>query len=63
MTSNEIYNALLSGSQVYWSNTGYKVFLDNNDLYTIFERNSYMCKLQPSEYKDCFIKDSSNAQD
>lgn len=57
MNLNEIYNALLSGSQVYWSNTGYKVFLDNNDLYTIFERNSYMCGLQPSEYKDCFIKD------
>ena len=57
MTKLEIIQALNNGLKVYWSNTGYKVFLDNGRLYTIFTYNDSMCGLQESEYKDCFIED------
>lgn len=57
MNYNEIIEALEQGQKVYWSNTGYKVFLDNGRLYTIFTWNESMCGLQPSEYKDCFTED------
>ena len=57
MTKLEIIQALNNGLKVYWSNTGYKVFLDNGCLYTIFIYNDSMCGLNESEYKDCFIED------
>ena len=42
-------------------NEGYRVILQNDDLYTIFKYNESMCELQECElqeceYKDCFIK-------
>lgn len=54
MNYNEIIEALNKGLKVYWSNNGYKVFLDNGRLYTKFIYNDSMCGLQESEYKDCF---------
>ena len=48
--------ALEQGQKVCWSNSTYKVFLDNGKLYAIYEYNSYMTPLAEEEYKDCFIK-------
>ena len=56
MSYNEIMQALENGLKVYWSNTGYKVFLDSGKLYAIYEDNSYMTPLAEDEYEDCFIK-------
>lgn len=57
MNEKEIIDALNNGLKVYWRNNGYKVFLDNGRLYTIFTHNHYMSGLQESEYNDCFIED------
>ena len=57
MSYNEIMQALGNGSKVCWSNSAYKVFLDNGKLHVIYEYNSYMTALAESEYKDCFIED------
>jgi len=56
MSYNEIIQALENGLKVYWSNNGYKVFLDNGKLYEINIYNGSMCSLQESQYKDCFIE-------
>ena len=48
--------ALENGQKVFWSNSAYRVFLDNGKLYAIYEDNSYMTPLAEDEYKDCFIK-------
>lgn len=56
MNKQEIIQALENGLKVYWSNSAYKVFLDNGKLYCIYEYNSYMTALVETEYKDCFIK-------
>lgn len=56
MSYNEIMQALENGLKVYWSNSAYKVFLDNGKLYVIYEYNSYMTALAEAEYKDCFIE-------
>ena len=55
MSYLEIMQALENGLKVCWSNTGYKVFLDNGKLYCIYEYNSCMTPLAEEEYKDCFI--------
>lgn len=52
----EIMQALENGFKVYWSNSAYKVFLDNGKLHVIYEYNSYMTQLAEDEYQDCFIK-------
>lgn len=56
MSYNEIIQALENGLKVRWSNSAYKVFLDNGKLHVIYEYNSYMTALAEAEYKDCFIK-------
>ena len=56
MSYNEIMQALENGFKVYWMHNGYKVFLDNGRLYTIYTYNEWMCGLQESEYKECFIE-------
>ena len=56
MSYNEIIEALKNGLKVFWSNSAYKVFLDNGKLYEINIYNDSMCALQESQYKDCFIK-------
>ena len=57
MSYNEIILALENGLKVYWSNSAYKVFLENGKLYEINVYNESMCKLHESQYKDCFIKE------
>lgn len=54
MNHNEIMQALENGLKVFWSNSAYKVFLDNGKLYAIYEDNSYMTPLAEDEYEDCF---------
>ena len=56
MSYLEIMQALENGFKVCWSNSAYKVFLENGKLYEIYEYNGSMCGLQESHYKDCFIK-------
>lgn len=56
MNLNEIYFALLNGLNVYWINTGYKVFIDNGKLCEINVYNGSMCLLQESQYQDCFVE-------
>ena len=56
MTHQEIMQALENGFKVCWSNSAYKVLLDNGKLYEINAYNESMCSLQESQYKDCFIK-------
>lgn len=56
MNHNEIMQALENGFKVYWSNSAYKVFLENGKLHVIYEYNSYMTPLAEAEYKDCFIE-------
>ena len=56
MKYDEIMQALENGFKVYWSNSAYRVFLENGKLYEINVYNESMCKLQESQYKDCFIK-------
>ena len=58
MNYNEIIQAVEQGKKVYWSNTSYKVFLQNGVLYEINLYNDSMCKLQESQYKDCFVKEA-----
>ena len=58
MSYIEIMQALEQGQKVFWSNSAYKVFLDNGKLYAIYEDNSYMTPLAEDEYKDCFIKEA-----
>ena len=57
MSYLEIMQALENGFKVYWSNSAYKVFLDNGKLHCIYVYNSYMTTLAEAEYKDCFIGD------
>jgi hypothetical protein len=54
MNKHEIMQALENGLKVCWSNSAYKVFLDNGKLYAIYEYNSYMTALAEEEYKECF---------
>ena len=56
MSYLEIMQALEQGQKVFWSNSAYKVFLDNGKLYAIYEDNSYMTPLAEDEYEDCFIR-------
>ena len=56
MSYNEIMQALEQGQKVYWINSAYRVLLENGKLYEINVYNESMCKLQESQYKDCFIK-------
>ena len=51
MNMQQIKQAVQDGKDVFWSNEGYRVLLQNDGLYTIFKYNESMCKLQ-----DCFIK-------
>lgn len=55
MNYDEIVNALKQDKVVHWSNEGYIVNFECNELHVIFERNGYYTKLQDSEYADCFI--------
>ena len=55
MSYNEIITALEKGFTVHWSNSAYKVFLDNGKLYEINIYNDSMCRLNESQYEDCFI--------
>ena len=55
MSYNEIITALNNGYNVFWINSAYKVFSDNGTLYEINSYNNSMCKLQPSQYNDCFV--------
>ena len=54
MSYLEIMQALENGFKVFWSNSAYKVFLDNGKLHCINECNSYMTALAEAEYKECF---------
>ena len=56
MSYLEIMQALENGFKVYWINSAYKVFLDNDNLHCINEYNSYMTALVEAEYKECFIE-------
>ena len=56
MSYIEIIQALENGLKVYWSNSAYKVFLENGKLYEINVYNDSICGLQESQYKDCFIE-------
>ena len=56
MSYNEIIQALNKGLKVYWIHSAYKVFLENGKLYEINIYNDSMCRLQESQYKDCFIE-------
>ena len=58
MNYNEIIQAIEQGKNVYWINSAYKVFLENGVLYEINLYNDSMCKLQDSQYKDCFTKEA-----
>ena len=53
----EIIQAIKQGKNVYWSNSAYRVFLENGKLYEINAYNESMCGLQESQYKACFIKE------
>ena len=55
MSYSEIMQALENGSKVFWINSAYKVFLENGKLYEINIYNDSMCRLQESQYEDCFI--------
>ena len=55
MTHDEIITALNNSYNVFWSNSTYKVFLDNGKLYEINLYNDSMCRLQPSQYNHCFV--------
>ena len=57
MSYNEIMQALENGLKVCWSNSAYKVFIDNGKLYEINIYNDSMCSLQESQYKECFIEE------
>lgn len=54
MSYNEIMQALKYNIGVYWNNSAYRVFLQNDELYVIYEYNQYMTKLDKSEYTECF---------
>ena len=54
MSYLEIMQALEQGQKVHWSNSAYKVFLENGKLYCINEYNCYMTALAEAEYKECF---------
>ena len=56
MSYLEIMQALENGFKVYWINSAYRVLLENGKLYEIIVYIESMCKLQESQYKDCFIK-------
>lgn len=56
MTYSDIIQALKDNISVFWSNTAYKVFLQNGELYVIYTYNGYMTKLNESEYTECFKK-------
>ena len=56
MSYLEIMQALEQGQKVCWSNSAYRVLLDNGKLYAMYEDNSYMTPLAEDEYRDCFIK-------
>ena len=56
MSYLEIIQALENGLKVHWSNSAYRVFLENGKLYEINVYNESMCKLQESQYKECFIE-------
>ena len=56
MSYLEIIQALNNGLKVHWINSAYKVFLENGRLYEINVYNESMCRLQESQYKDCFIE-------
>lgn len=56
MSYIEIVEALEQGKNVRWSGSAYKVFLDNGVLYEINIYNDSMCKLQESQYNDCYIE-------
>ena len=55
MNYDQIVTALNNGYNVFWINSAYKVFLDNGVLYEMNLYNDSMCKLQPSQYNDCFV--------
>ena len=56
MNMQQIKQAVQDGKDVFWSNEGYRVILQDDRLYTIFKYNDSMCGLKECEYKDCFIK-------
>ena len=56
MKYDEIIQALENGFKVCWSNSAYKVFLDNGKLHCIYEYNCYMTALAEGEFKDCFTE-------
>ena len=57
MSYNEIIQAIEQGKKVYWINSAYRVFLENGKLYEINVYNMSMCKMQESQYEDCYIKE------
>ena len=56
MSYSEIMQALNSGLKVCWSNSAYRVFLDNGKLYEINIYNDLMCSLPEEQYEYCFIE-------
>ena len=56
MSYLEIIQALEKGLKVCWINSAYKVFLENGKLYEINVYNESMCRLQESQYQECFIE-------
>lgn len=58
MNYDQIVTALNNGYKVFWINSAYKVFLENGVLYEMNLYNDSMCKLQPSQYNDCFIQEA-----
>ena len=59
MTYSKILFALECGKQVYWSSLRYSVKVDRvtGELYIKDACSDYYSGLQPSEIRDCFIRD------
>lgn len=55
MNKQSIITALEYGCKVYWKNNAYKVILQNGELYEVYKYNDSMCKLNESQYNDCYI--------
>lgn len=54
MIYSDIIQALKDNINVFWINKAYKVFVQNGELYVIYEYNGYMTRLAESECVECF---------
>lgn len=55
MNKQSIITALEYGCKVCWKNNAYKVILQNGELYEVYKYNDSMCRLNESQYNDCYI--------